>query len=118
MQSDALAARFALEQRIHATLDTLDRKLNEALALRNRLSQSDAAALNAEIANLVQLKITSSEGDLLNEAKLHDRLAFLAADVEMAYDRPTPAQYAVFDELAAQATAAEAKLSSLMGRST
>ncbi len=118
VQSDALAARFALEQRIHATLDTLDRKLNEALALRNRLSQSDAAALNAEIANLVQLKITSSEGDLLNEAKLHDRLAFLAADVEMAYDRPTPAQYAVFDELAAQATAAEAKLSSLMGRFT
>ena len=117
VQSDALAARFALEQRIHATLDTLDRKLNEALTLRNRLPQSSVAALNAEIGDLVQLKITSSEGDLLNEAKLHDRLAFLAADVEMAYDRPMAAQYAVFDELAAQATAADAKLASLIGRS-
>jgi hypothetical protein len=117
VQSDALAARFALEQRIHATLDTLDRKLNEALTLRNRLPQSSVAALNAQIGDLVQLKITSSEGDLLDEAKLHDRLAFLAADVEMAYDRPTAAQYAVFYELAAQATAAEAKLASLMGSS-
>jgi photosystem II stability/assembly factor-like uncharacterized protein len=118
VQPDALAARFALEQRIHVTLDALDRKLNEALALRSRLPQSSAVALNAEIGNLVQLKITSSEGDLLNEAKLHDRLAFLAADVEMAYDRPTAAQYAVFDELAAQATAAEAKLASLMAQAS
>jgi photosystem II stability/assembly factor-like uncharacterized protein len=108
----ALAARFALEQRIHAALDALDRKVDEALALRSRAGSN--AALDAAIADVVQLHIMSSEGDLLHEAKLSDRLAFLAADVEMAYDRPTTAQYAVFDELEAQATAAEAKLASAM----
>jgi photosystem II stability/assembly factor-like uncharacterized protein len=113
VQPDALAARFALEQRIHATLDTLDRKINEALARRSRVGPN--AALDSAIADVVQLKITSSEGDLLHEAKLHDRLAFLAADVEMAYDRPTAAQYAVFGELSARATAADAKLASLVG---
>ncbi len=114
VQPDALAARFALEQRIHATLDALDRKVNEALALRSHAGPN--AALDSAIAGVVQLKITSSEGDLLNEAKLHDRLAFLAADIEMAYDRPTAAQSAVFDELSAQATAAEAKLASLIAQ--
>ncbi|HLY02951.1 MAG TPA: hypothetical protein VKR56_10735 [Candidatus Cybelea sp.] len=105
---DALAARFALEQRIHATLDALDRKIDEALALRSRTGPN--AALDAAIAGVVQLKINSSEGGLLYETKLHDRLAFLATDVEMAYERPTAAQYAVFDELEAQAKAAQTKL--------
>jgi photosystem II stability/assembly factor-like uncharacterized protein len=114
VQPDALAAQFALEQRIHAALDALDRKVNEALAFRSRVGPN--VALDSAIADVVQLKISSSEGDLLHEAKLRDRLAFLAADVEMAYDRPTAAQYAVFDELAAQATAAEAKLASQMAQ--
>ncbi len=111
VEPDALAARFALEQRIHATLDGLDRKVNAALAIRSRLGPNPA--LDAAIGEVTQLKITSSEGDLLHEAKLSDRLAFLAADVEMAYERPTAAQYAVFDELQAQVNAAEAKLASL-----
>lgn len=122
--SEALAARLALEQRIHTTLDSLDRKLNEAIALRDRLETSSAAshaagsqrgrsaldALNADIADDVQLDIKSSEGALLHETKLRDHLAFLAADVEMAYDRPTAAQYAVYDELAAQAATAQTRL--------
>ncbi|MFY9738931.1 MAG: hypothetical protein WAK11_07730, partial [Candidatus Cybelea sp.] len=105
---DALAARFALDQRIHTTLDALDRNVNDALALRSRVGPN--AALDAAIADVVQLKITSSEGGLLYETKLRDRLAALAADVEMAYDRPTAAQYAVFDELNRLATAAEVRL--------
>ncbi len=112
VEPNALAARFALEQRIHALLDALDRKVNEALAFRSRVGPS--AALDAAIGEVVQLKITSSEGGLLYETKLRDRLAFLAADVEMAYERPTAAQYAVFDELEAQANAAEAKLANAM----
>jgi photosystem II stability/assembly factor-like uncharacterized protein len=111
---DALAARFALEQRIHSTLDSLDRTINEAIALRSRLETAGASAalsaLDADIADAVQLNIKSSEGALLHETKLRDHLAFLAADVEMAYDRPTPAQYAVFDELEGQAASSEAKL--------
>lgn len=112
VEPGALAARFALEQRIHAALDPLDRKVNEALVLRSRVGPN--AALDAAIGEVVQLKINSSEGGLLYETKLRDRLAYLAADVEMAYERPTAAQYAVFDELEAQANAAEAKLANAM----
>ena len=110
----ALAARLALQQRIHAALDALDRKVNEAMALRSRVGPN--AALDAAIADAVQLDIKSSEGTLLHEAKLRDRLAALAADIEMAYDRPTAAQYAVFDELDGLATAAQAKIASAMAQ--
>ncbi|MGB8150669.1 MAG: hypothetical protein WCE97_05685, partial [Candidatus Cybelea sp.] len=110
----ALAARLALQQRIHAALDALDRKVNEAMALRSRVGPN--AALDAAIAGAVQLDIKSSEGTLLHEAKLRDRLAALAADIEMAYDRPTAAQYAVFDELDGLATAAQAKIASAMAQ--
>jgi hypothetical protein len=112
IEPDALAARFALEQRIYAALDALDRKVNAALALRGRAGSN--AALDDAIREVVQLKITSSEGSLLYETKLRDRLAYLAADVDMAYERPTAAQYAVFDELDAKAVAAEAKLTTAM----
>jgi hypothetical protein len=114
VEPGALAARFALEQRIHAALDALDRDVNAAMALRSRGAPN--AALDAAIANAVQLHITSSEGSLLHETKLRDRLAYLAADIDMAYDRPTAAQYAVFDELDGLAKAAQAKLASAMAQ--
>jgi photosystem II stability/assembly factor-like uncharacterized protein len=114
VDASALAARLALQQRILATLDALDRKVNEALALRSRGGRN--AALDAAIDSAVQLDIHSSEGTLLHEAKLRDRLAALAADVDMAYDRPTAAQYAVFDELQGLAAAAQAKLASAMAQ--
>jgi photosystem II stability/assembly factor-like uncharacterized protein len=114
VEPGALAARFALEQRIHTALDALDRDVNAAMALRSRGAPN--AALDAAIANAVQLHITSSEGSLLHETKLRDRLAYLAADIDMAYDRPTAAQYAVFDELDGLAKAAQAKLASAMAQ--
>ncbi len=120
---DALAARLALEQRIHSSVDTLDRTINDAMAARDqlkdalkagRLSESQAqapiAALSGEIDQLVQLDIHSSEGSLLHEQKLRSYLTYLAADIDLAYERPTTAQYAVFDELDAQAKAGEQKL--------
>ncbi len=127
--SDALAARFALEQSIHSTLDSLDRKINETLALRRHLEQiaesraptlpqirSAISALDTEIGGVVQLEIKSTEGGLLHETKLRDYLAFLAADVDLTYDRPTAAQYAVFDDLEGQAAAAERKLGSTIAQ--
>ncbi|HEY2473195.1 MAG TPA: hypothetical protein VGI19_00190 [Candidatus Cybelea sp.] len=116
VDSDALAARFALEQRIRSTLDSLDRKINEAIALRGSLEGNALAALDTDIADDVQLGIKSSEGSLLHETKLRSHLAYLAADVDMAYDRPTPAQYAVFDTLEGQAASAEAKLDSAIAQ--
>jgi hypothetical protein len=114
VEPGALAARLALDQRIHAALDALDRNVNEAMALRSRVGPN--AALDAAIADAVQLQIMSSEGSLLHETKLRDRLAYLAADIDMAYDRPTAAQYAVFDELQGLAVAAQAKLASAMAQ--
>jgi photosystem II stability/assembly factor-like uncharacterized protein len=121
---DALAAKLALELRIHDALDALDRTLNAAIDVRDRLDRAVTAnhvsndgkardviaALDGTIGNLVQLQILSSEGTLLHEAKLRSYLAYLAADIDLAYDQPTAAQYAVFKQLDAAAQAGEQKL--------
>jgi hypothetical protein len=119
----ALAERLALQLRIHNALDTLDRMLNEAIATRDqlngavakhRLSKAQAgsaiAGLDANIGQLVQLNILASEGSLLHETKLRSHLAYLAADIDLAYDRPTAAHMAVFEELNRQAQEGEQKL--------
>jgi len=118
-----LAARLELDQRIHADLDTLDKDINQALAARDRLQKAVAthamtdaqaasmvAALNREIDSVAQMEMKSSEGSLLYETKLRDHLAYLAADIDLAYTRPTPAQYAVFQVLDERAKTAEEKL--------
>lgn len=117
----ALAARLALLQRIHSTVDTLDKTINEAISMRNRLAHNPSArsavvALNNEIAKLVQLNLVSSEGDVLHETKLRSHLAYLASDVEQAYDAPTQAEYGVYDRLRAQAASGEQTLRSFMAR--
>ncbi len=120
-QSD-LVARLALEMKIHDTLDTLDKTINRAIAARDKLrsvignGKPDSAhakmlaALNNAINNAVQLNIQSSEGDLLHEPMLHSHLAYIQASVGMAYVKPTAAQYAVFQQLTAEAAAGERKL--------
>jgi photosystem II stability/assembly factor-like uncharacterized protein len=118
-----LAARLALMQQIQADMTALNQELNRALAAReklqeavsgHRLSEAQAAsaldALNGAIDSLVQMKIRSSEGDTSQEVKLHAYLAYLAANVEVAYARPTKAQYAVFHYLDQQTKAGEKKL--------
>ena len=120
---DALARRLALELRIHGALDKLDRTINQAIALRDRLNTAVAdhrlgkakaraalASLDGAIGNLVQLKIQSSEGSLLYETKLRSHLAYLAADIELAYTQPNAAQYAVFAMLDQHANAGERQL--------
>ncbi|MDE2305199.1 MAG: glycosyl hydrolase [Gammaproteobacteria bacterium] len=119
----ALENRLALELRIHDALDALDRTLNRAIDLRTRLNSAVTAhhlrasrarpaitELDHAIDGLVQLRIQSSEGSLLHETRLRSHLAYLAADIELAYSRPTPAQYAVFDTLNRRATEGERQL--------
>ncbi len=121
--ADALTQRLALELRIHGTLDKLDRTLNQAIAVRDRLGAAIAghrlgapeagaalASLDGTIDHFVQLRIQSSEGSLLHETKLRSHLAYLAADIELAYTRPTAAQYAVFQMLERHAHAGEGRL--------
>jgi hypothetical protein len=43
-------------------------------------------------------------------ARLARHLAYLSADIDLAYDKPTAAQYAVFDRLNSQTQAGEQKL--------
>ena len=119
-----LAARLTLDRQIHSDLDTLDKDIDRALAARDNLQKAAAAhqagagaasvlaALNQEIDNVAQMKMKSSEGSLLFETKLRDHLAYLAADIDLAYARPTAAQYAVFQTLNQQAKTAEQKLQS------
>ncbi len=119
-QSD-LARALALQLRIHGELDTLDRTVNRAIEIRDRLAKAgDApgavAGLDSAIDDVVQLNMHSSEGSLLHETKLRSHLAYLAADIDLAYAAPTAAQEAVFEQLAEQARAAEARLRELIGR--
>ncbi len=116
--ADDLAARLALELKIHGDLDSLNKKLNQALALRDKLASSDqqsaAANLDRIIGDLVQMQIRSSEGDLLHEAKLRSHLAYLAGDIDLAYARPTQAEYEVFQQLDQQEKAGEQQLDAAM----
>ena len=119
----ALEARLALGLRIHAALNTLDGAINRAIAVRTRVQAAIAkvpsnvnaleharAALDAAIASMVQMKTRSSEGTLLFETKVRSHLAYLAAEVNQAYVRPTAAEYKVFDYLDGKARAGERRL--------
>ena len=112
--AEDLAARLALQLKIHADLDALNKKLNQAIAVRDKLAsggqQSAAADLDRIIGDLVQLQVHSSEGTLLHQAKLRSHLAYLAADADLAYARPTAAEYSVFQQLDQEEKAGEQKL--------
>lgn len=109
-----LDARFALEMRVHTTLDQLDKTVIAAVDAAPRLAPSKRRQLNEVIDTLIQRNMHSSEGDLLHATKLRDHLAFLANQMELAYERPSAAEYATFDELQSQAAAGEADLRNLM----
>jgi len=111
----ALEDRLALQQKIMGQLDELDRAINAALTARDELERRGGnkallASLDEQIAGLVQFKQRSSEGALLYETKLRDHLAYLNADVDLAYDKPTQAQYDVWNEMQALAKSSIAKL--------
>ena len=109
---EALESRLALQLKIHGALDSLDRTINRAIEVRDRLAAGSraAAVLDTAIKGLVQLDLHSSEGSLLHETKLRSHLAYLAADIDLAYAAPTPAQFSVFEALDQQARSGEERL--------
>ncbi len=122
-QAGALQERLALEMKIHTTLDTLDKALNRAIATREKLAAALAhhkvsaakahaalSALDQAIGGSVQLDLHSSEGPLLHESKLRSHLAYLAANIDLAYERPTAAEHQVFDDLEHKAQTGEQRL--------
>jgi len=110
----ALEARLALAQRISATLDTLDRGVNAALAKRAGLAPAQRAQADAILDDLVQFNIRSSEGDLLHESRLHEQLAFLMNSLDLAFQAPTKAEYAAYDELRGEADADLSRLATVL----
>jgi photosystem II stability/assembly factor-like uncharacterized protein len=113
--SGELAARLALSMRILRTLDSLNRAVNSAEAARARLPAAKRAQVDAALADMVQLNPNrSSESDLAHESKMRDALAFLLGSLDLAYQAPTPAEYATYDELRAQAVTEIARLQAAM----
>jgi photosystem II stability/assembly factor-like uncharacterized protein len=110
----ALDARLALALKIRGTLDGLDRTINGAVAARPRLAPSRRAQLDRELADVVQFGIHSSEGDLLHESELRDHIAFLLSELDMAYDAPTAVEESTYADLAAEATAAEGRIATIL----
>lgn len=124
-----LAAELALELKIHRVLDTLDKTLNRAIDVRQKLEsalanhsssagQAALNALNADIGELVQLRTQSSEGTLVFETKLRSHLAYLANDIGLAYTAPNAAQYAVFDYLSKKAQTGEQQLNAAIAEAS
>lgn len=107
-----LAARRDLGLKIHVVLEDLDRTVNAAIAARSKLRPgADAAQLDAGIGAVVDVKHRQAdEGALLYESRLRSFIAYLNAEVDTGYVRPTAAEYAVFDKLSADAASAEARL--------
>ncbi len=118
-----LEAQVALCQQVVMDLNALDKDINDAITVRDKLNKAIADgkvsptqaastldALNSSIHDAVQLNNHASEEDLMHEVKLHGLLAFLGADVEWGYTRPTMAQYAVFHDLDGQSKTSEQKL--------
>jgi photosystem II stability/assembly factor-like uncharacterized protein len=118
-----LEAQLTLCQQVVTDLNALDKDINDAIAARDKLNKAVADgslsptqaasaldALNTSIDDAVQLNNFASEEDLMHEVKLHGLLAFIGADVEWGYDRPTAAQYAVFRQLDGQSRTSEQKL--------
>jgi photosystem II stability/assembly factor-like uncharacterized protein len=110
----ALQARLALATRISNTLDTLNSAINSALAKRSRLTPAQRAQVDSVVNDVVQFKVQSSEGDLLYETHLRDHLAFLMNSLDLAYQAPTPAEYAAYAELRNEADSALNRLGKIL----
>ncbi|HEY7993878.1 MAG TPA: hypothetical protein VID24_06705 [Candidatus Eremiobacteraceae bacterium] len=109
-----LQARLTFAMRISDYLDSLDKSVNAALAARDRMPAAQRAQVDAVLDDLVQFNIRSSEGDLLYESRLHEQLAFLMNSLDNAYQAPTKAEYAAFDDLKALSDADLSKLQAAM----
>jgi len=108
-----LAARLAFALKIQQAIDRLDRAIAAALAVQGKLPAATRAQVNATLADLIQLDIHSSEGDLLHPLKVREQLGFLLNSLDPAYQRPTAAEYATYDDLEALAVTGEARLAQL-----
>jgi photosystem II stability/assembly factor-like uncharacterized protein len=119
----ALQQHLGLQLALHQAVDQLDRQINAAIRVRQRLARAVAArkidasaaaaalaALDDAVDALVQRKVRSSEGDVMNEMFLRSFLAYLQSDLGLDYEAPNAAQIAACTRLENEAQSGEAKL--------
>ncbi|MBV9269987.1 MAG: hypothetical protein JO165_02770, partial [Candidatus Eremiobacteraeota bacterium] len=109
-----LEARLALATNVSNELDTLNKTVIAARAAEAHMNAAKRAQVEAAIANMVQFKVASSEGDLLHPLAVRHYLAFLMNSLDLAYQAPTKAEYDTYNELKAEADAKIATLNSLI----
>ncbi|MGA9852585.1 MAG: glycosyl hydrolase [Gammaproteobacteria bacterium] len=109
-----LQARQKLLFDIQGTLEELATSVNQALVVKGKLEQAIKNApgnrryqallsnLDQAIAVLAQMHMHSSEGDVVAEPALRDRLASLFTTVDEAYVQPRKLEYEVYGSLKSQ----------------
>ena len=108
-------ARLALATQIAGKLNELNRAVNAAVAARPQMSAAKRAQLDAVLSKVVEFRFASSEADVVLEDRLRDHLAFLMNELDLAYQAPTVAESATYnDDLRGQADAAIGQLKALM----
>jgi photosystem II stability/assembly factor-like uncharacterized protein len=105
-----LDRRLRLALDIRGTLDRLDTAINTARAARSRMTERQQAQLDVIVNRMVQFKNDSSEADSVFGLGVRDYLAFLMNELDGAYQAPTMAEYAAYDELRSQADDAVTQL--------
>jgi photosystem II stability/assembly factor-like uncharacterized protein len=119
----ALKAHLALELALHQSIDLLDRDINAAIRVRQRLARAVAAhaidpskasaalrALRTAMDGVVQLDVRSSEGDVMHEMRLRSFLAYLQSNVGLDYGQPDAGLIEACGQLEGEARGAETRL--------
>jgi photosystem II stability/assembly factor-like uncharacterized protein/chorismate mutase len=119
----ALQQHLGLVLALHQAVDLLDRQINAAIGVRQRLARAVAAhkldaaaaapalaALDEAVDAVVQRKVRSSEGDVMNEMQLRSFLAYLQSDIGLNYAAPNAAQITACNRLESEARSGEARL--------
>lgn len=118
-----MQARVGLATQINQAIDSLNSQLNEALAARTRLqhavaggqviasrAKSASAALDRDIGTMVNLDIQSSEGDLVVETRVTERLAMLGLEIDGSFTPLRPVNQQGYATLSAMAETGKAAL--------
>jgi photosystem II stability/assembly factor-like uncharacterized protein len=119
----ALQQHLGLQLALHQAMDLLDRQINAAIVVRQRLARAVAArkidastaapaldALDQAVDSVVQRNVRSSEGDVMNEMRLRSFLAYLQSDIGLDYGPADAAQIAACNRLESEAQSGEGRL--------
>ena len=111
-----LEARFALEMKLQGAIVQLNHAISAAMAARPHLSADKKRALDGELSELISFEFAASESDTMVPVKIRGQLGYLMQSIELAFQRPTAAEYATADQLIGLAADGAAKLKAIAGQ--